>query len=128
MDESYLSKVTELINKSEVTAVVNSYFRTLDEKNFDAGRFATIFTAEATVTRPNGASLTGPEQISASHQRSFTRFEGSQHLLAVPDIAIDGGTATVRANWSPCMCGKAVTPMRTKPTISLLPVASSRPS
>jgi hypothetical protein len=98
MDESYQSKVTELINKSEVTAVVNSYFRALDEKAFDPGRFGTIFTAEAAVTRPNGASLTGPEEISASHQRSFTRFEGSQHLLAVPDIAIDGGTATVRAN------------------------------
>ena len=98
MDESYQRKITELINKSEVTAVVNSYFRALDEKTFDAGRFATILTAEATVTRPNGASLTGPEEISASHQRSFTRFEGSQHLLAVPDIAIDGDTATVRAN------------------------------
>jgi len=98
MDENYQSKVTELINKSEITSVVNSYFRALDEKNFDAKHFATIFTTEAKVTRPNGSSLIGPEEISASHQRSFTRFEGSQHLLAGHEISIDGSTANVRVN------------------------------
>ena len=97
MDENAI-KITELINKSEVTSVVNSYFRALDEKNFDAQHFASIFTAEATMTRPNGASLIGPEAISASHENSFARFEGSQHLLTGHDISIHGKKATVRAN------------------------------
>jgi hypothetical protein len=43
-------------------------------------------------------SITGPEAISASHQQSFARFEGSQHVAAGHDISIDGNTAIVRAN------------------------------
>jgi hypothetical protein len=97
MDETSL-KITELLNKSEVTGVVHSYFRALDEKHFDARYFVSIFTAEAKVTRPNGASLIGPEEISASHENSFSRFEGSQHLLTGHDISIHGNKATVRAN------------------------------
>jgi len=91
-------KITELINRAEVTTVVNSYFRALDEKHLDAQYFASIFTAEAKVTRPNGASLIGPDEISASHENSFARFEGSQHLLIGHDISIHGNRAIVRAN------------------------------
>ena len=91
-------RITELINKAEITDIVNSYFRALDEKNLDARHFAAIFTPQAQVTRPNGASLIGPEEISASHAKSFTRFEGSQHVVAGHDISLDGGTANVRAN------------------------------
>ena len=98
MSEQYGNKLTELINKSEIADVVSSYFRALDEKDFDPQHFAAILTADAKMTRPNGMSLTGPEEISASHAHSFTRFESSQHLLTVPDISMDGGTATVRAN------------------------------
>jgi ketosteroid isomerase-like protein len=97
MDDNSL-KITELINKSEVASVMHRYFRALDEKNFDAQHLASIFTAEAKVTRPNGASLIGPKEISASHEKSFARFEGSQHLLTGHDISIHGNQATVRAN------------------------------
>src|SRR5262245_27207412 len=91
-------RTAELLDKSEITGIVNSYFRSLDEKNFDARHFASIFTPQARVTRPNGASLIGPEEISASHEKSFTRFEGSQHFVAGHDISLDGSTANVRAN------------------------------
>ena len=91
-------KLTELINKSDVTDVVQRYFRALDEKQFDAQHFTSIFMADAKVTRPNGASLVGPEEIRASHEKSFARFEGSQHLLTGLDIALHGTTAAVRAN------------------------------
>jgi ketosteroid isomerase-like protein len=90
--------LAELVSKSEITSVVNSYFRALDEHNFDTPYFAAIFTEDAEVIRPNGLSLTGPEHISASHRQSFARFEGSQHFAAGHDIFIDGNTATVRAN------------------------------
>jgi len=91
-------RVIEFINKYEITNIVNSYFRALDEKNFDARHFASLFTSEAKVTRPNGASLIGPEEIRASHAKSFSRFEGSQHYVAGHDITVDGSTARVRAN------------------------------
>ena len=106
-------RITELLHKSEITSIVNSYFRALDDKNFDARHFAAIFTPQATVTRPNGASLIGPEAISASHENSFTRFEGSQHFVAGHDISLDGSTATVRANSKACICGTAVKPTLT---------------
>jgi ketosteroid isomerase-like protein len=91
-------RTTELVNKSEITSIVNSYFRALDEKNFAPQHLASIFTPQATVTRPNGAPMTGPEEIGASHANSFTRFEGSQHFVAGHDISVDGSTANVRAN------------------------------
>jgi uncharacterized protein (TIGR02246 family) len=91
-------RITELIHKSDITSIVNSYFRALDDKRFDARHFASIFTPQASVTRPNGASLIGPEEISASHEKSFTRFEGSQLFVAGHDISLDGSTANVRAN------------------------------
>ncbi len=91
-------RIAELLDKSEVTSIVNSYFRALDAKDFDARHFASIFTPQAHVTRPNGASLIGPEEISASHEKSFARFESSQHFVAGHDIALEGRTANVRAN------------------------------
>jgi len=95
MDDNSL-KITELINKSEVASVMHRYFRALDEKNFDARHLASIFTAEAKVTRPNGASLIGPKEISA--KKASLALKGSQHLLTGHDISIHGNQATVRAN------------------------------
>ena len=92
------SKIDELTDRTEITDVVNSYFRALDEKHFDAKHFAAIFTAEAKATRPNGSSMIGPDEISTSHARSFKRFESSQHLVAVHDISVSGNRATARAN------------------------------
>jgi hypothetical protein len=94
MDE----KIIELIDKSEITSVVNSYFRALDEKNFDAVHFAAIFTSNAKIIRPNGVPMTGPIEASTSHKQSFTRFEGTQHILTNHDISITDQKATVRVN------------------------------
>jgi len=98
MNENYQSKITELVIKSEIRSVVNNYFCALDEKDFDAQHFAAILAPEAKVTRPNGASLIGPEEISASHEKSFARFEGSQHIVTGHDISVNANTAIVRAN------------------------------
>jgi ketosteroid isomerase-like protein len=98
MNENYESKIAELINKSDITSVVNSYFRALDEKDFSAQHLAAILTPQARITRPNGASLIGPEEVSASHEKSFARFEGSQHFLTGHDISVHTDTASVRAN------------------------------
>jgi len=91
-------RISEMIDRAEITGVVNGYYRALDEKNFDARHFAALFTPDAQVIRPDGSSMVGPEKICASHRRSFSRFEGSQHLLTGHDVSISNGTATVRAN------------------------------
>jgi uncharacterized protein (TIGR02246 family) len=98
MDQIDHAAIAELIARSDITSVVSRYFRALDEHNFEAQHFATFLTPDARMTRPNGASLVGPDEISASHKQSFARFEGTQHFLTVPDITIAGDTAVVRAN------------------------------
>jgi len=83
---------------SEVTQALNRYFRALDEKNFEVSHLQLIFTPDAEVIRPNGASMVGPEVIGNSHKESFARFRSTQHLLTSHDVTIDGEKATVRAN------------------------------
>src|SRR5215475_6771895 len=82
----------------EVTQVFNSYFRALDEKNFEVSHLQQIFTPDAEVIRPNGGVTVGPEQIASSHKESMARFRGTQHLLVGHDVNIDGEKATARAN------------------------------
>ena len=94
----YKRKMRELIAKSEITDVVNAYFRAFGEKHFDAEYFSHVFVSSAQVTRPNGSPMIGTENISASHENSFTRFEGSKHLLTGRNVLIDGDSATVRTN------------------------------
>jgi hypothetical protein len=42
--------------------------------------------------------MVGPEEISASHARSFERFESSRHLVAGHGISVRGDGAAARAN------------------------------
>ena len=91
-------RITELIDKSEITSIVNSYFRALDENNFDAQHFASIFTPQAQVTRADGASLIGPEEISASHGKASPVLKVRDTLSPVTIYLYNGSTANVRAN------------------------------
>ena len=106
-------RITEFINKSEIMSVVNSYFRALDEKNFDARHFASIFTPQAKVTRPIGASLIGPEEISASHQKASPVLKVRNTLSPVTILLSTALRRTSGPISSPCTCGKAVKPTRT---------------
>jgi SnoaL-like domain len=82
----------------DIIRTVNSYFRFLDERRFEAPLFATIFTERGEARRPNGEVLTGPDHIAASHAKSMARFKVTQHLVSGHDVEIHGGSATVRAN------------------------------
>lgn len=86
------------LDTARIIRTVESYFRALDEKQFDEPHFQRIFVPDAKIVRPNGAATVGPANIASSHAESFTRFEASQHLLTGHDVTIDGDTATVRAN------------------------------
>ena len=87
-----------LIDRLEIVEVVNSYFRALDEKHFDVQHLRRIFTDDAEVVRPNGLTVTGPQDIGDSHEKSLARFESTQHMLTGHDTQIDGDMASVRVN------------------------------
>ena len=93
-----LTKQTELIDTSEITRIVDDYFRALDEKDFTKSRMEHIFSQDATIVRPNGAPTKGPEMIGKSHAESFARFRGSQHLVSNHAVTLSGDNADFRAN------------------------------
>jgi ketosteroid isomerase-like protein len=91
-------QVGALVDKLEVIDAVNSYFHALDEKQFDIQHLSRIFTDDAQVVRPNGLAVVGPQDIGASHEKSFARFESTQHLLTGHETQIEGDMASVRVN------------------------------
>ena len=94
--------------------MVNGYFRALDEKDLDAARLRRILTDDAKVIRPNGAAMIGPRRL-IGHRESMARFESTQHIISSHDVAIDGDTATVRANLVAIHIWPGARTMLTKP-------------
>jgi len=91
------AEVNRWLDEARIIRVVNTFFRALDEKDFDDSCFRQILAADARVIRPNGAATVGPA-IADSFARSFSRFEATQHLLTGHDVDVDGDIAAVRAN------------------------------
>jgi SnoaL-like domain len=92
------AKQAEWIDKSEITQLLNRYFRALDEKQFTTEHMRQIFSPDAKIVRPNGTVMIGPEMIGKSHQGSFTRFRSTQHLVRGYDGSIEDDVARVRPN------------------------------
>ena len=69
-------------NHLKIMEVINRYFAALDKRTFDPETFRNIFADSATVVRPNGTSLTGPDEIRSSHTKSMERFRATQHLTS----------------------------------------------
>jgi len=86
-------------DKLEITETINRYFAALDQRTFDLDTFKKFCTDTITVQRPNGSTMTGPEEISASHAKSFERFRATQHLTSgfIIDLA-DDSNAHFRVN------------------------------
>ena len=91
-------QIGALVDKLEIIDVVNSYFHALDEKHFDIQHLSRIFTDDAKIVRTNGLTVIGPQELGASHEKSFARFESTQHLLTGHDTQIEGDMASVCAN------------------------------
>jgi hypothetical protein len=90
---------TKLMHTVAITEVINRYFATLDQKEFDEVTMSRIFTGNARITRPHGAATTGPKEIGASHSRSMSHFRATQHLTSGFIITLkDDITAEFRAN------------------------------
>lgn len=86
-------------DKFEITETINRYFAALDKRTFDIDTFRKIFADNATIERPNGMSMAGPEELSSSHTRSMERFRATQHLTSgfIIDLA-DESNAGFRVN------------------------------
>ena len=86
-------------DKFEITETINQYFAALDKRTFDIVTFRKIFADNATVVRPHGTSMAGPEEISSSHTKSLERFRATQHLTSgfIIDLA-DASNADFRVN------------------------------
>ncbi|TAL29593.1 MAG: nuclear transport factor 2 family protein [Spirochaetes bacterium] len=70
------------IDKLEIAETVNRYFAALDKRTFNIEIFRNIFANNATVERPHGQELEGPEDISSNHENSMKRFRATQHLTS----------------------------------------------
>ena len=90
--------VSALADRAEITGLVSRYFCAVDDKRLDRSTMEAVFTASGRLTRPNGASLTGPEAIAASQSESFARFRATHHVSSDHIIDLDGDSARIRAN------------------------------
>lgn len=78
--------------------VVDRYFRSLDERDFDVEHQEALLLPDVRILRPNGTALVGIERMCNSYRSSFERFERTQHLLTGHEVEIDGETATIRVD------------------------------
>jgi hypothetical protein len=90
--------ISEPADRTEITSLVSRYFSAIDDKHLDLATMEAVFTAGATLTRPNGASTVGPEAIATGHGESFARFRATHHVSSDHVIDLDGDTARLRAN------------------------------
>ena len=82
-----------------ITEVINRYFATLDQKQFDITTMRQIFAEGAKIVRPNGAVTIGPQEIGDSHSHSLSRFRATQHLTSGFIVTLkDDTSAEFRAN------------------------------
>lgn len=82
-----------------ITEVINRYFAALDEKQLDVTTMRQIFADEAKIVRPNGAAVTGAQEIGDNHRHSLSRFRATQHLTSGFIITLQDDTAAeFRAN------------------------------
>ena len=90
----------KLMHTVAITEVINRYFAALDQKQFDVTVLGEIFTDDAKIVRPNGAVTKGPNEIGASHSRSLSRFQATQHLTSGFIITLKGDTPSSESGTS----------------------------
>ncbi|WP_330181892.1 nuclear transport factor 2 family protein [Nocardia sp. NBC_01503] len=86
---------TILLDRAEITTLVDRLGRALDEGRFD--ELAEIYTADATVETPGGIAR-GLSAMTNQATRTHSPDRRIQHLISSVIIDLDGDTATVRAN------------------------------
>jgi SnoaL-like domain len=85
----------DLIDRASIIDQISAVGRCLDERDFDGLRG--LFAADATISTPGGTA-TGHDALVDQARRRHTEWEATQHLITNVLIALDGDTASARAN------------------------------
>ncbi|WP_406238018.1 nuclear transport factor 2 family protein [Nocardia sp. NBC_01009] len=88
-------ELRELVDRNQITALVDRLGSTLDEGRFDD--FRTIYTADATAKTPGGTAE-GRDALIAQASRNHSGDTRIQHVISNVRIELKGETADVRAN------------------------------
>jgi len=85
----------EISDRFEIQDLLARYSQLLDRSEFDA--MDALFTEDAVLDYSQSGAINGswPEQ-KAFIAKAFQGFKGTQHLLGLPSISVDGDTATAR--------------------------------
>ncbi|MEU0507274.1 nuclear transport factor 2 family protein [Nocardia sp. NPDC005998] len=94
-DDTTQRQLRELVDRNEITALVDRLGSTLDEGRFDD--FRAIYTADATAKTPGGRA-DGVDALIAQASRNHTDDKRVQHFISNVIIDLHGDTADVRAN------------------------------
>ncbi|MEU2120770.1 nuclear transport factor 2 family protein [Nocardia niwae] len=89
------AEVRELLDRQQITALVDRLGRALDEGRFDDLR--TIYTPDATAKTPGGKAA-GREALIAQASRNHGDDQRIQHVIGNVQIDLRGDAADVRAN------------------------------
>jgi len=85
----------ELSDRFEIQDLLADYSHAIDTQNFAA--LDVIFTPEAIIDYTAvGGAKGNLEETKAYLARALEKFTGMQHMLGLPQIRIDGDTATAR--------------------------------
>ncbi len=85
----------KLSDRFEIQDLLVSYSHAIDTQNFEA--LDDIFTADAYIDYTAvGGAKGNLEETKAYLSKALSRFSGMQHMLGLPQIKIDGDTASGR--------------------------------
>ena len=119
------AEVSRWVDEALIIRVVNTFFRALDEKDFDDSCFRQILAADAQVTRPNGAAAVGPANIVDSFARSFPASTPPNTFSPVTMWTWTVILLPFGLTWSPSISGMIAPSRRACSTAHSQPVASS---
>ncbi|MEV0295541.1 nuclear transport factor 2 family protein [Nocardia sp. NPDC050710] len=105
-------ELRELVDRDQITGLVDRLGRALDEGRFDDLR--TVYTPDATAKTPGGTA-TGREALIAQASRNHTDANRIQHFISNVLIDLRGDRADVRANLLATFTPAAATPGRVAP-------------
>ncbi|MFQ6331292.1 nuclear transport factor 2 family protein [Nocardia sp. CWNU-33] len=94
-DKPTQRELRELVDRNQITALVDQLGRALDEGRFDD--FRRIYTTEATAKTPGGKAE-GRDALIAQASRNHSDDKRIQHFISNVMIDLEGETAGVRAN------------------------------
>ncbi|AHH20187.1 hypothetical protein NONO_c54070 [Nocardia nova SH22a] len=89
------SRIRDLLDRTEITDLLDRYLRSLDDGVFDEQWARTYFTADVTAEMPIG-TVSGRSEVLARIRHGMALFDRTVHLGTNAVIEVHGDTATAR--------------------------------